>query len=111
MGGSIMLYRDGWGRPRRYAKDKIYQVANYGFRIRHDYYPSFFRPRRTVCYLPRPRLLESEFSELFDGPDPFLPAGRREESTVAPQSLFFINSHFVTETSRQFARADPPMRM
>lgn len=103
MGGSIMLYRDGWGRPRRYAKDKIYQVANYGFRIRHDYYPSFFRPRRTI-YLPRPRLLESEFSELFDGPNTSFPAGRREESTVAPQSLFFINSHFVTETSRQFAR-------
>ncbi len=103
MGGSIMLYRDGWGRPRRYAKDRLYQVANYGFRIRHDYYPSFFRPRRTV-YLPRPRLLESEFSELFDGPDTSFPAGQRDESTVAPQSLFFINSHFASETSRQFAR-------
>ncbi len=102
-GGSILLYRDGWGRPRRYAEDKVYKVANYGFRIRHQYYPSFFRTRRSI-YLPRPRLLESEFSALFDGPNSSLPEGKRDESTVAPQSLFFINSHFANETTRQYAR-------
>jgi hypothetical protein len=103
-GGSMLLYRDGWGRPRRYPKeDGIYDRPIYGFRIRHERYPPFERPRRSV-YLPQVRSVQSEFSRLFDGPEIGVPMSQRGESTVAPQSLFFMNSDFVNEQSLALAQ-------
>lgn len=103
-GGSMLLYRDGWGRPRQYPKeDGVYDRAIYGFRVRDKLYPPFERTRRSV-YLPQIRSIQSEFMRLFDGPDLGGSTAKRNESTVAPQSLFFLNSDFVNEAAIALAR-------
>ena len=61
-----------------------------------------FPPYRSV-YLPPVRDAMPELIELFDGADPELVTGSREESNGADQSLFLLNSPFVVEQSRHFA--------
>ena len=82
------------------------QVAGTGGKNRrsqaHSLLP-FDAPYRTI-YLPVIRAgLPEEFST-FDFPDPCLLAGQREVTTVAPQALFFLNSEFVVDCSRQAAQ-------
>ena len=60
------------------------------------------QPRRTV-YLPVIRSGSHEFLTAFDFPDPSVPAGRRNLTTVAPQALFMMNSPLITQTSQQIA--------
>ena len=60
------------------------------------------QPRRTV-YLPVIRSGAHEFLATFDFPDPSVPAGRRNLTTVAPQALFMMNSSLVSEASRRIA--------
>jgi hypothetical protein len=61
-----------------------------------------FRPCRTV-YLPLGRETVSDFLMTFDFPDPTIPAGQRTITTVPAQSLFFMNSFFVTQQAQAFA--------
>jgi hypothetical protein len=82
------------------------QVAGIGGKNRrsqvHSLLP-FDAPYRTV-YLPVIRAgLPEEFTT-FDFPDPCLLQGQREVTTVAPQALFFLNSPFVVDCSREAAR-------
>jgi hypothetical protein len=65
--------------------------------------------RRSV-YLPVFRNSPPAIIEAFDRADPSVCMGRRNVSTVAPQSLFMLNDPFIIEQSRQAAErllADP----
>jgi hypothetical protein len=58
--------------------------------------------RRSVYTLVR-RSYRPPMAEAFDGPDGTLHCARRDESTVAPQSLTLLNSDFAYEQARAFA--------
>ncbi|HYP13039.1 MAG TPA: PSD1 and planctomycete cytochrome C domain-containing protein, partial [Bryobacteraceae bacterium] len=58
--------------------------------------------RRSVYTLIR-RSYRPPLTEAFDGPDGTLHCARRDESTVAPQSLTRLNSDFAYEQARAFA--------
>jgi len=64
----------------------------------------FDHPCRTV-YLPVLRSLVPEVYGTFDFPDPCSISGKREITTVAPQSLFFLNSDFVSSCASDAAEA------
>jgi len=55
--------------------------------------------RRSV-YVPAFRNTLLEIFEIFDYPNPNLVTGRRTASTIAPQSLYLMNSPFVIDQSR-----------
>ena len=58
--------------------------------------------RRSVYTLIR-RSYRPPLTEAFDGPDGTLHCARRDESTVAPQSLTLLNSEFAYEQARALA--------
>jgi hypothetical protein len=58
--------------------------------------------RRSVYTLIR-RSYRTPLMEAFDGPDGTLHCARRDESTVAPQSLTLMNSDFAYDQARAFA--------
>jgi hypothetical protein len=58
--------------------------------------------RRTIYMLMR-RSYRPPLMEAFDGPDGTLHCARRDESTVAPQSLTLMNSDFAYEQARALA--------
>ena len=58
--------------------------------------------RRSVYTLVR-RSYRPPLTEAFDGPDGTLHCARRDESTVAPQSLTLMNSDFAYEQARELA--------
>ena len=60
------------------------------------------QPRRTV-YLPVIRSGLHEFLATFDFPDPSVPAGSRNLTTVAPQALFMMNSPLVAQACERIA--------
>ena len=60
-------------------------------------------PRYRAAYLPILRGNLPEMLGLFDMADPSLVIGRRDITSVAPQSLYLMNSKFVMEQSRRFA--------
>ncbi|MEQ1852069.1 MAG: DUF1553 domain-containing protein, partial [Chthoniobacteraceae bacterium] len=67
-------------------------------------------PVRTI-YLPVLRSMLPAMHELFDFPDPSQIKGQREVTTIASQSLFFMNNPLVEETARSAATrllADEP---
>jgi hypothetical protein len=61
------------------------------------------QPRRTV-YLPVIRSGLHEFLKTFDFPDPSVPVGQRNVTTVAPQALFLMNSTMAQESCQRIAR-------
>ena len=67
------------------------------------------QPRRTV-YLPVIRSGSHEFLTTFDFPDPSVPTGRRNLTTVAPQALFMMNSSFVMQSCQQVANQQARLR-
>ena len=56
--------------------------------------------RRRSVYIPAFRNALPELFELFDFADPSMVTGQRNRSTVAPQSLYFLNHPFILEQSR-----------
>ncbi|NIP95362.1 MAG: DUF1553 domain-containing protein, partial [Akkermansiaceae bacterium] len=66
-----------------------------------DPYYSEFR-KRTI-YLPVVRNMLPDVLALFDAADPNGVTARRNETTVASQALFLLNSPFVREQARAFA--------
>ncbi len=60
-------------------------------------------PYRTV-YLPVLRSLIPEMYSTFDFPDPNQVQGQRETTTVAPQTLFLMNSDFAMQCARDVSR-------
>ena len=69
--------------------------------IDHTRYDSV---RRTV-YLPIIRNHLFSHLEQFDFPDPTMPGGDRQSTTVAPQALLLMNSEWVIDASENLARA------
>ena len=61
------------------------------------------QPRRTV-YLPVIRSGLHEFLKTFDFPDPSVPVGQRNVTTVAPQALFLMNSTMANESCQRIAK-------
>ncbi|MBX3422305.1 MAG: PSD1 domain-containing protein [Pirellulaceae bacterium] len=68
--------------------------------IDHTRYDS---PRRTL-YLPIIRNNLYTLLEQFDFPDPTMPTGWRQTTTVAPQSLWILNADLVMDAASQLAR-------
>jgi hypothetical protein len=62
-----------------------------------------FASTRRSLYLPVIRSGLYEVFQVFDAADPSVVTGRRETTTVAPQSLFLMNSELVWQASRQLA--------
>jgi mono/diheme cytochrome c family protein len=67
--------------------------------IDHTRYDSL----RRTAYLPIIRNNVYSLLEQFDFPDPTMPTGRRNTTTVAPQSLMMLNSQLVLSSSRDLA--------
>jgi hypothetical protein len=63
------------------------------------------KSQRRSVYVPVLRNSIPELFEVFDFPETSMVVGRRNQSTVAPQALFMLNSPFVREQSAAAARA------
>lgn len=62
--------------------------------------PAIYNSRRRSVYLPVVRSALFEVFTAFDFADPSSLAGQRDQTTVAPQALFMMNSPFVLEQVR-----------
>lgn len=69
--------------------------------------PDFPLPRRSV-YLPVVRNFRPEIMRLFDAANEHESTSLRHETTVAPQSLFFLNSKMVREQALKLAQKLTP---
>ncbi len=67
--------------------------------------PVAYQSLRRSVYLPIVRSALYEVFQAFDFPDPSVPNGRRQSTTVAPQALFMMNSQFVADQADAFARS------
>ena len=65
--------------------------------------PAIYNSNRRSVYLPVVRSALFEVFTAFDFADPSTQSGQRDQTTVAPQALFMMNSGFVLEKSRQLA--------
>lgn len=63
--------------------------------------PAIYNSRRRSIYLPVVRSALFEVFTAFDFADPSSLAGQRDQTTVAPQALFMMNSPFVLEQVRR----------
>jgi hypothetical protein len=86
--GSIDRTMEGPGFPNGLTADYGFQPATID--------------RRSI-YVPAFRNATDEIFEVFDGADPSLVVGRRNQSTVAPQALYLLNHDFLIESSRRAA--------
>jgi hypothetical protein len=66
--------------------------------------PVVYQTNRRSIYLPVVRSALFELFQAFDFADPSVLNGHRDQTTVAPQALFMMNSSFVLEQSRRLAR-------
>lgn len=80
--------------------------------------PVVYQTNRRSIYLPVVRSALFELFQAFDFADPSVLNGRRDQTTVAPQALFMLNSSFVLEQSRRLAQRlvsasdlDPSMKI
>lgn len=65
--------------------------------------PNVYKGQRRSIYLPVVRSAVFQVLQAFDFPDPAVINGKRQATTVAPQSLFMMNSEFVEAQSKSFA--------
>ena len=65
--------------------------------------PAIYTSRRRSIYLPVVRSALFEVFTAFDFADPSTLNGQRDQTTVAPQALFMMNSEFVLSQSRSLA--------
>lgn len=80
--------------------------------------PAIYNSNRRSIYLPVVRSALFELFTAFDFADPSTLAGQRDQTTVAPQALFMMNSAFVLDQARAIAQGllerpelDPVARM
>ena len=66
--------------------------------------PAVYNSNRRSIYLPVVRSALYEVFTAFDFADPSTLAGQRDQTTVAPQALFMMNSAFVLDQVRSLAR-------
>jgi hypothetical protein len=62
-----------------------------------------YESRRRSLYLPVIRNHLFNMFQLFDYPDPTLPTGDRNTTTIAPQALFMLNSELAGDVSQALA--------
>jgi hypothetical protein len=60
--------------------------------------------KRRMVYLPLRRANLASMLNLFDFGDATSPASKRNQTTIAPQALFMMNSEFITERARNLAK-------
>jgi cytochrome c553 len=65
--------------------------------------PVIYQTHRRSIYLPIVRSALLDVFQVFDFADPNVQTGRRDTTTVAPQSLFLMNSPFVSEQTKALA--------
>ncbi len=65
--------------------------------------PEIYNTRRRTVYLPVIRSAVHDYLAAFDFGDPSVMRGRRDETTVAPQALFLMNSQVVAQASQALA--------
>lgn len=65
--------------------------------------PAIYTSRRRSIYLPVVRSALFDVFTAFDFADPSTLAGQRDQTIVAPQALFMMNSQFVLDQSRALA--------
>ncbi len=65
--------------------------------------PVIYQHNRRSIYLPVIRSALYELFQAFDFADPSVMNGRRDQTTVAPQALFMMNSALVLEQSQRLA--------
>src|SRR6185436_8083333 len=63
----------------------------------------FEKPRRSL-YLPVVRSALYDVMQVFDFADPSVLNGHRDQTTVAPQALFMLNSRLMAESCRRLAQ-------
>ncbi len=93
------------GGVLRFDRPQGIQVAGFGGKGRQSWARSLMpetAPYRTI-YVPVLRSKVPSMHELFDFPDPAQIKGLRETTTVAAQSLFFMNNEFVAEMAEAAA--------
>ncbi|HXJ58745.1 MAG TPA: DUF1549 and DUF1553 domain-containing protein [Verrucomicrobiae bacterium] len=93
------------GGPTLTAKNREY-VTGTGSKID----PALFESPRRSLYLPVVRSALYDVFQVFDFADPSVLNGRRDQTTVAPQALFMLNSRLVAESAQRLADhflADP----
>ena len=80
--------------------------------------PAVYGSHRRSIYLPVVRSALFQVFTAFDFADPSTLAGQRDQTTVAPQALFMMNSAFVLEQAQTMAQTlseqshlDPPARI
>jgi hypothetical protein len=85
--------------------DKMVPLRNRQFVFDHTSvdHTRYESPRRTM-YLPVIRNHLYSLLEQFDFPDPTMPIGDRQTSTVAPQSLLLMNSEWILDAADQLAQ-------
>jgi hypothetical protein len=69
----------------------------------HNPFAAVYDHNRRSVYLMTPRLKRHPFLGLFDGADPNATTGRRDETTVPTQALFFMNDPFIHAKSTKLA--------
>lgn len=65
--------------------------------------PAIYNSTRRAVYLPVVRSALYDVFTAFDFADPSTSAGLRDQTTIAPQALFMMNSQFVLDQSRSLA--------
>jgi hypothetical protein len=86
------------GGPTLTAKNREY-VTGTGSKID----PALFESPRRSLYLPVVRSALYDVFQVFDFADPSVLNGRRDQTTVAPQALFMLNSRLVAESAQRLA--------
>ncbi len=83
----------------------------------HVPFKAVYESNHRSVYLMQQRLIKHPYYATFDGPDTNSSTGKRGVSTVSLQALFMMNSDFVHEQAKGFARqlvstaADPKSRV
>ena len=93
------------GGDLKFERPEGIQVAGFGGKGKEARLRSLLRedaPVRTI-YLPALRSMLPSMHELFDFPDPSQIKGLREVTTIASQSLFFMNNPLVEESAQRAA--------
>jgi hypothetical protein len=86
------------GGPALTAKNREY-VTGTGSKID----PALFESPRRSLYLPVVRSALYDVLQVFDFADPSVLNGRRDQTTVAPQALFMLNSRLVGDSAQRVA--------
>lgn len=92
------------GRLDRTVGGSLLKVRNRGYLFDHTSIDlSDYTSQRRSLYLPVIRNHVYDLFQLFDFPDPAVPTGSRNSTTIAPQALMMMNSDFVMQSGDDLA--------